>query len=487
MTTVHARVTFQPPGPFHADARARVDDWFRVTGRSSRGGWRLGLKSAAIVGWFAASYGLLLLGHPSGWQAALLAVSLGLAWAGIGFDVMHDANHGASAKRPAWNKALAFSADLIGGSSAVWRHKHNVLHHTWTNVVGVDADLDAGALLRLAPGQPRRRGHRWQHLYVWLLYLVFPLRWFLYDDFRDVATGRIGDQPFPRPRGRQLAALLAGKALFLGWAVVLPVALHPTWWLVPIALLAVGTLGLALATVFQLAHAVGEAEFLVPAGEPIQTDWATHQVSTTVDFARGNRLLVWYLGGLNFQVVHHLFPTVSHVHYPALAPLVEAACREHGVRYRAWPSFGAALGANLRWLRQMGRPDAPGPAAPTAASVRGRAGEPARPCRPSPCPTAADPATAEPGGRQPAGRTRRRRLRRSPQVKSTKAIAVPIQPARSSGPSGKTTGSSRQASFLVHRSFLRPSSWHRRQLITVGGVACSMRSGMAWSPWSSGV
>jgi linoleoyl-CoA desaturase len=363
MPTTQARVSFQPATPFHADVKARVEAYFRETGRSPRGGWRLGLKSALILLWFAASYGLLVLGHPSGWQAALLAVSLGLAWAGIGFDVMHDANHGSSAKRPAWNRALAFSSDLIGGSSAVWRQKHNVLHHTYTNVLGVDADLDAGTLLRLAPGQPLRRGHRWQHLYVWLLYLVFPIRWFLLDDFRDIATGRIGGQPFQRPRGWDLAALFLGKALFLAWAVVLPVTLHPTWWLVPLALLAVGTLGMALATVFQLAHAVGEADFLEPAGPSVPTDWATHQVKTTVDFARGNRLLGWYLGGLNFQVVHHLFPKVSHVHYRALAPLVEAACRDHGVRYRAWPSFGAALAANLRWLKAMGRPDLTEPAA----------------------------------------------------------------------------------------------------------------------------
>jgi len=349
------RVAFQPSGAFHADVKARVEAYFRDTGRSPRGGGRLGLKIGLLAAWFAASYGLLLAGPP-GWLVAPLAVSLGLAWAGIGFDVMHDANHGASAKRPAWNRALSFSSDLIGGSSAVWRHKHNVLHHTFTNVVGLDADLDAGALLRLAPSQPRRAAHRWQHLYAWGLYLVFPLRWFLYDDLRDVVTGRIGGQPFPRPRGWDLATLLAGKALFLAWAVVLPVALHPTWWLVPVALLAVGTLGLTLATVFQLAHAVGEADFVAAGGGTLEVDWATHQVATTVDFARGNRLLGWYLGGLNFQVVHHLFPRVSHVHYQALSPLVEAACRAHGVRYRAWPGLGAALAANVRWLRLMGRP-----------------------------------------------------------------------------------------------------------------------------------
>lgn len=350
------RVTFQPAGPFHADLKARVDAFFVATNRSSRGGWRLALESAAVIGWFLASYLLLLLGHPAAWQAPLLAVSLGLAWAGIGFVVMHDANHGSSAKRPAWNRAFAFSADLIGGAGAVWRQKHNVLHHTYTNVLGLDSDLESGMLLRLAPSQPRRRAHRLQHLYAWGLYLVFPLRWFLFDDFRDVLTGRIGGQPFQRPRGGALAVFLGGKLLFFGWAVILPLWLHPTPWYIPLALLTIGALGVTLATVFQLAHAVGEADFIEPRGDRLTTDWATHQVTTTVDFARGSRLAAWYLGGLNFQVVHHLFPTVSHVHYRALAPLVERACRDHGVRYRAWPTLSAALSAHFRWLEQMGRP-----------------------------------------------------------------------------------------------------------------------------------
>jgi linoleoyl-CoA desaturase len=380
-----AKVTFQPAGPFHADVKARVEGWFEATGRSPRGGWRLGLQSVAVVAWFAASYLVLLLGHPSPWLVAPLAVSLGLAWAGIGFVIMHDANHGSSSRRPGWNRALSFSSDLIGGASAVWRHKHNVLHHTYTNVLGVDADIDAGGLLRLAPGQPLRRAHRLQHLYVWLLYVGFPIRWFLFDDLRDVATGRIGGQPFPRPRGKELLLLLLGKAFFLGWALVLPIALHPTFWLIPVALLAVGALGVALATVFQLAHAVGEATFVVPTGAPLPTDWATHQVAASVDFAPDSALLGWYLGGLNFQVVHHLFPRVSHVHYRALAPLVAAACRAHGLRYRSWPTFGAALAAHLRWLRQMGRPDDPGHAAladdraPLTASIPTPAGQGAAP------------------------------------------------------------------------------------------------------------
>jgi linoleoyl-CoA desaturase len=354
-STARSPISFKRPGPFQADLKARVDAYFAAGRRSPRGGWRLASKGAVILAWFAASWSALVFAHPPWWLALPLAVSFGLAWAGLGFDVMHDANHGASTRRRGWNRALSFSSDLIGGSSLIWRQKHNVLHHGFTNVLGVDEDLESGGLLRLAPGQPHHPWHRLQHLYVWLLYALFPIRWFFIDDLRDLLTRRVGKCPLPPASARDVALLLAGKALFLGWALVVPLWLQPVGPVLGLGLVAVATLGVTLATVFQLAHAVSEVQFHAPGEGLLTSDWATHQVNSTVDFARGSRLCAWYLGGLNFQVVHHLFPTVSHVHYPRLAPIVEDCCHRHGVRYRAWDTFHEALGANLRWLRALGR------------------------------------------------------------------------------------------------------------------------------------
>src|SRR6266849_6158966 len=214
--------------------------------------------------------------------------------------------------------------------------------------------LGGGAAERLH--RPRHGHHRFQHLYVWLLYGLFPLKWWFVDDLRELATGRIAGHQFPPARGRELLGALAGKALFVSWAFVLPAVLHPSWALLPLWGLAIFTLGNVLAAVFQLAHCVGEAEFL-DSGR-IESDWAEHQVATTVDFAPANALLGWYLGGLNFQVEHHLFPRVCHLHYPALARIVEETCRAHRVRYRCEPTLRSALAANWRWLRRMGSPAA---------------------------------------------------------------------------------------------------------------------------------
>src|SRR5438105_10934139 len=346
------RARFGPGGPFNADLKRRVADHFEGAARSRHGGWAMAAKSAVMLAWLAGSYALLLLAPVSAWEAALLSISVGLSMAGVGFSVMHDANHGGYSSSRRLNGVMSFTLDLLGASSYLWRQKHNLLHHTYTNISGLDEDIEAGSpWLRLAPWQPWRPHHRRQHLYVWLLYGLFPLQWWLFD-FVELATGRIGGHQFPAARGRSLLGALAGKAMFFSWAFVLPIVLHHTWAVVPFYALGLFTLGNVLAGTFQLAHCVGEAEFH---GSPqIETDWAEHQIATTVDFARANTLLGWYLGGLNFQVEHHLFPRVCHLHYPALSRIVEETCRAHNVRYRSEPTLWAALAANLRWLRQMG-------------------------------------------------------------------------------------------------------------------------------------
>jgi linoleoyl-CoA desaturase len=165
-------------------------------------------------------------------------------------------------------------------------------------------------------------------------------------------------RPFPRPRGWDLVELIAGKSIFVAMAFVIPLLLHPLWAVLTVYAGTMVTVGIALSIVFQLAHCVEEAQFpRAPDSGRIETPWAIHQIETTVDFARSNKLLTWSIGGLNLQVAHHLFPRICHVHYPALSRLVEETCRDFGVRYNATRSMGAGLASHFRWLRRMGMPD----------------------------------------------------------------------------------------------------------------------------------
>ena len=353
------RLKFEHDAGFQRELRRRVEAFIREQGVQERDCLRMYLKTAAILTVFALSYIFLVFFARTAWQAVVPAVSLALATAQIGFNIQHDGGHKAYSDRPWVNKLMAMTLDLVGGSSYVWRWKHTIFHHMYVNVSGHDTDIDIGIFGRLCPEQPRHRIYRWQQWYLWPLYAVMAIKWHFYDDFRDVITGRMGANRFPRPRGFELAVFLGGKLTFLVLAFGIPLFLHPFWVVAVFYAITVGIVGVVLSVVFQLAHTVEEAAFPVPeAGtEHIATPWAVHQVQATVDFARNDRLVSWLVGGLNFQIEHHLFPTLCHVNYPAISGIVESTCREFGVPYAENPTFSSAVLSHFRWLRRMGAAD----------------------------------------------------------------------------------------------------------------------------------
>jgi linoleoyl-CoA desaturase len=357
--TAHIRPKFAPNDGFASVLRRRVDEFFARTGRKPRDNGSMYVKTAAILAIFFASYIVLVFFATAWWHAIIAALLLGGAAGLIGFNIQHDGSHLAYSDRPWLNKLSAMSMDLIGASSYLWHWKHVASHHIYVNITDHDADVDLGAFARVTPHQPHYFFHRAQHFYLWALYGFMTIRWHLYGDFRDLATREIGGHPFPRPRGKELAIFIAGKALFFTLAFILPMMFH-TWWKVLLfyALVA-GVVGVALSIVFQLAHCVEEAEFPLPDEETnkMEDNWMVHQIHTTVDFARRSKLVCWLLGGLNFQVEHHLFPKICHVHYPEISKIVEQTCREFGIRYNEHKTLWAGLVSHYRWLRRMSRPD----------------------------------------------------------------------------------------------------------------------------------
>jgi linoleoyl-CoA desaturase len=355
-----ARPRFAARSPLRSTIDRRVKAYFEDSDRDPRGGARLLLKGLVITGWAVGSYLLLLLWAASWWTAVPLAVSLGLAVAGIGFSIMHDGGHGAYSQRRWLNRLSAGALDLIGGSSYFWHHKHNVLHHTFTNVDGVDDDLDAGPFLRLAPTQRRRWFHRFQHWYELPLLGFLAAKWTLLDDWVTLARGKVGPWSAPRPRGWDLVQLVGGKLVFLTWALVLPLLLHPVLPVLGLFALTAVVVGITLGVVFQLAHVVEGVQITSSpeAGERMALPFIEHQLATTADFSPRSRLITWYVGGLNFQVEHHLFPKVSHIHYGALARIVREACRELGIPHLRNETLWSALRSHFRCIKGLGRADA---------------------------------------------------------------------------------------------------------------------------------
>ena len=322
--------------------------WWRIRGKA------LVIATSSLVAYL----GLLFVAH--GPLLALpLAGLLVLCAVAASTCVMHDANHGSFAKTAWVNRGAAYTADLLGASSLLWRFKHNSLHHGNTNVEGVDTDIEQLPFARLSPSQPWKRWHRYQHIYMWGLYGFLTVQWFVYSDFATLVTRHVGSQPLRRaPRRRDVARLFAGKGAHLAWALAIPMLFH-AWWVVLAFYLACSWLvGWFLAVFFQLAHCVDNVAFTEPAALRRGDDFAAHQLLTTSDVACRTPIvgpaIGWLMGGLHHQVEHHLAPAVPHTAYAAMARRVRAVCIRDGVVYHVHTNIWTALRAHTRWLRAMG-------------------------------------------------------------------------------------------------------------------------------------
>lgn len=331
------------------------------------------VKTFTVLAWWLGTYLLILLGGFSWPINILLCVMFGLATAGVGFNIMHDAIHGGYSNSARMNKLLGFTLEMLGASSFVWRQKHNVWHHTYTNIAGLDEDLETQGFLRLSPHDEWKPAFRFQHLFAPLVYGLTGYS-FLIRDMRVFFTGKSDEHHiFPKMTTADRGLFWVGKLVYFTVMLVLPMMVFPWWQVLAGYFIVMFTISLTLAAIFQLAHVMEPAAFPEPVGEPlrIENEWAIHEVETTVNFGPNNKLLNWYAGGLNFQIEHHLFPHICHVHYPKLAPIVQATCEEFGVKYHSYPTWLEALVGHLQALKWLGeRPAELAPVLATAPTKR---------------------------------------------------------------------------------------------------------------------
>jgi len=336
--------------------------WRKTNRHGGLAGITFQLKAALLLTVFASLYLIFLLSEAGGLSVVALALPFGVSQALVAINISHDASHNAVARSRRVNRVLSASLDLLGMSSALWRIKHVELHHHRPNLPGVDDDIEPGAIARFAPHQRWHPWHRYQHFYVWALYGFMSIKWQFWDDLLSLLDRRIGSRPIPDPAPGTLASLALGKLSFLAWAIAVPLALRDAASAAVFFLCSQFAGSFLTATTFQLAHCVDDVEW--PTSR-LGLGWSSHQLATTSDFAPRSRLLNFLLGGLNCQVVHHLFPGVCHTHYPRLVDIVEAAANEAGVTYRSRPSLWSALAAHYRWLKRMGKPPTATPASPS--------------------------------------------------------------------------------------------------------------------------
>jgi linoleoyl-CoA desaturase len=357
----HVKFVPRDKSAFYPTLKARVDQYFKEQGLSRHANTQLVVKAVVLIALYTLPFAALLILQPGyGWALGLWFL-MGLGLAGIGMSVMHDANHGAFSSDQRVNWLMGHTLNLCGGSTQNWKLQHNILHHTYTNVTHMDEDIEDRLVLKFSPHTPVKWFHRFQWLYATLFYGLLTLYWVVAKDFVQFAQfTRNGVNAGNKAQHRNfLWRLVAMKTAYFAVILVLPIVLGIAWWQVLTGFLVMHFVaGLILTLVFQLAHSVeGTTHPLPDADGVIANDWAIHQLETTVNFSPNSPLLSWYVGGLNYQVEHHLFSRVAHVHYPALSPIVKRTAEEFGLPYQVNPTLWSALRSHYTLLRTVGLPD----------------------------------------------------------------------------------------------------------------------------------
>lgn len=345
---------------FARQLRKRVNDYFEQKNIKRTGDYRVAIKALVMFSLYFLPFVLIVTVPLTAWQYVLCSAIMGVGVAGIGLAIMHDANHGSLSSRKWVNRLFGYSLNLIGGNALSWRIQHNVLHHSFTNVKGLDEDLEAGNIMRFTPHEPWKKHHRGQHIYAWMLYSLMTFSWVLVKDFKRITKYK--NLGLLEAQGVSyfgaILTIAISKVVYLAYIIALPLYLGYNPWLVLGGFFLMHVIGgLLLAMIFQPAHVMEDHTFIEEGVKELQECYESHQLNTTSNFGGNNALLTWFCGGLNFQIEHHIFPNISHVHYPELSKIVKRTAEEYGLPYRSVPTFGGALALHQRTMKQLSHPD----------------------------------------------------------------------------------------------------------------------------------
>ncbi|MCA1761739.1 MAG: acyl-CoA desaturase [Flavobacteriales bacterium] len=343
---------------FQKEVNRKVNDYFRKNNIPTTANTHMVIKSAIIIAGWAGTYGLILFSGWEPWILLSLALLHGFFMAMLGLNVGHDAIHGSYSKIPWVNKMLGLSFNLVGANDYVWSISHNIVHHSYTNIPDHDEDLNQPSFLRIEPTQKLRKIHRFQHVYAYFLYGLATIMWVFVKDYKKFFQRKLGGhyrKTFPR---KEIFRLFFYKILYYFLFLALPMVLIDLPWYSILGgfFLAHFVGGFIMAVIFMLAHIVEETSYPLPTVDgKVNLTWADLQMYTTCNFAVDNKLVNNLFGGLNFQIEHHLFPKVCHIHYPAIHNMVRETAREHGLPYLEHPTFFGAVSSHTRALRKFGK------------------------------------------------------------------------------------------------------------------------------------
>lgn len=353
------KVTFDNANAqFFNSLKQGVDAYFSQNKLKKTGNINLYIKTIVLIPAAIVLYTVLLFVSMPGLLAIGLCALLGLVIAFIGFNVMHDACHGSYSTKKWVNYTVGLSMNAIGSNAFIWKIKHNIIHHTYTNIDGVDDDIAKLPVIRLCESQKKFKMHKYQHWYAIFAYSLASLSWVLFTDFLKYFNKKIASTPINTFTTQEHIIFWVSKVLYVMFYIALPIYLLGFQKFIIGFSVMHAVMGITIGIVFQLAHAVENTQFLDANDnnhKKVESGWAEHQVATTSNFATKNKIVTWCLGGLNFQVEHHLFPRISHVHYPAINKIVMENCQKFGITYNAYPTMRSAILSHFRYMKYVGQ------------------------------------------------------------------------------------------------------------------------------------
>jgi linoleoyl-CoA desaturase len=346
---------------FGQTLKARVAEYFKENNISTYANSYMVIKSIFMGLLYFVPFTLIMLNVFSNpWVVYSLWIVMGLGIAGIGLSIMHDASHGSYSKNPTINLILRYSMNMVGGSSFNWKIQHNMLHHSYTNVEGLDDDIAPGFILRFSPHAKHYKIHHYQHIYAWFFYGLSTISWITSKDFVQLFKfKRDGLLQKYKNFYKLVLEVFVWKLIYFAYTLVLPLLILPfsAGFIIFCFLSMHFVAGFMLTIIFQPAHVMPTSEYPLPDEEgSLENNWLIHQMLTTANFCPTSRLFSWYVGGLNFQIEHHLFPNICHIHYKKIAPLVKQTAEEFGIPYYSQKTFAKAIWEHTKMLRILGKP-----------------------------------------------------------------------------------------------------------------------------------
>ncbi|WP_022891385.1 fatty acid desaturase family protein [Agromyces subbeticus] len=298
-------------------------------------------KLIAVPVAFAAAIALFIWIGDSWWQM-FIAVGFAVLFTQTAF-LGHDAAHRQIFRSGKWNDwASLILGGFVGMSYGWWQHKHT-RHHANPNQVGVDPDIDL-PVVAFTPEQAERRRSPIAH---WVIghqgAFFFPILLLEGLSLHASSVHRV----FARERlPHRTAETLVLAVRIIGFVALVFIVLSPDKAVVFLAI-QLGLFGFYMGASFAPNH---KGMPLVP--KSMKLDFLRRQVLMSRNI-RGNRFIDVLMGGLNYQIEHHLFPSMPRPHLRRAAPIIERYCLRHDVSYTQtglWQSYGIVL----RYINRVG-------------------------------------------------------------------------------------------------------------------------------------